>query len=171
MIRRFADGETFAIGGDEAGVAHMVEIVERLAHAHQHDIGDLALGVGQAPLVRRGGAGPVAEPVAGERDLADDLARGQIAHETLRAGIAEGTGERAADLARNAERAAIFLGDVDGLDLLAVFEAKQPFAGAVDRDLLGHDLRAARAQKRAASSPRSSLAMSVMTAKSVAPRT
>ena len=117
----------------------MVEIVERLAHAHQHDIGDLALRIGKAAWVGCLGAGPVTEPVAGERDLSHDLARGQIAHETLRAGVTERAGERAADLARNAKCAAVLFGDVDGLDLLAVGEAKQPFARAVDRDLLGHD--------------------------------
>ncbi len=53
--------------------------------------------------------------------------------------MAERAGERAADLARDAERAAVFLGDVDGLDLLAVFEPKQPFPGTVDRDLFGDD--------------------------------
>ena len=34
-------------------------------------------------------------------------------------------------------------GDIDGLDLLAVGKAQQPFARAVDRDLLGDDLAAA----------------------------
>ena len=63
---------------------------------------------------------PFAKPVARHHDLADDLAGGQIAHQPLRAGVAEAAGERAADLARNAERAAILLGDVDGLDFLAV---------------------------------------------------
>jgi hypothetical protein len=56
--------------------------------------------------------------------------------------MAEATGQRAADLARNAERAAVFLRDVDGLDLLAVGKAQQPFAGAVDGDLLRDDRRA-----------------------------
>ena len=65
---------------------------------------------------------------------------GEVAHQALRAGMAERAGQRAADLARDAQRAAVFLGDIDGLDLLAVGKPKQPFARAVDRDLLGHDL-------------------------------
>src|SRR4029078_4473399 len=72
--------------------------------------------------------------------MADDLARCEIAHQALRAGMAKRAGERAADLARDAERAAILFGDIDGLDLLAVGQPEQPFARAVDRDLLGHDL-------------------------------
>ena len=80
-------------------------------------------------------------PIARQHDLADDLARGEVAHELLRAGVTEAAGERAADLARDAERAAVLLGDIDGLDLLAVGKAEQPFAGAVEGDLLGHDLR------------------------------
>ena len=95
---------------------------------------------------RRRLAGVVAEPVAGEEDLADDLLGGEVAHELLRAGVAEAAGERAADLARQAERAAAFLGDVDGLDLdrpsgAARRKAQEPFPGAVFRDLLGDDLR------------------------------
>src|SRR4029078_4505292 len=55
--------------------------------------------------------------------------------------MAEGAGQRASDLARDAERAAVLLGDIDRLHLLAVIEPEQPFAGALDRDLLRHDLR------------------------------
>ena len=89
----------------------------------------------------------VAEAVAGEQDLADDLFGGQVADELLRAGVAEGAGERAADLARQAERAAAFLGDVDGLDLdrpagAARRKAQQPLPRAVLGNLLGDDFRA-----------------------------
>jgi hypothetical protein len=108
------------------------EIVERLAHAHQHDVRDQPL------LDRR--ATPVAEIVAGDEDLADNLGRGQVAHQPLGAGVAEGTGERAADLGGDAERAAILLGDVDGLDLVAAGDAQQVLAGAVGRDLPGDEL-------------------------------
>ena len=72
---------------------------------------------GAATPSPRRAAGIVAEPVAGEQDLADDLLGRQVADELLGAGMAEGAGQRAADLARDAERAAAFLGDVDGLDL------------------------------------------------------
>src|SRR5690606_38761753 len=90
-------------------------------------------------------AGIVAEAVAGDQDLADDLLRGKVADELLGAGVAEAAIERAADLTRDAERAAPFLGDVDGLDLdrtagAARREAEQPLAGAVVRNLLGDDL-------------------------------
>src|SRR5262245_6440404 len=102
---------------------------------------------------------PVAETVARDHDLADDLAGGEIAHQALRAGMAERAGERATDLARDAERAAVGLGDVDAFDLvrpLAGMFARQPdepLARAVDRGLLGHDLgareREPRVQRRA----------------------
>ncbi len=89
---------------------------------------------------------PVAEPVARHHDLADDLARRQVAHQPLRPGVAERAVERAADLARQAQRAAVGLRDVDALDLVRPLawhfagQPQQPFACAVDRDLLGHDL-------------------------------
>ena len=41
---------------------------------------------------------PFVQIVARDHDLADDLACGQIAHQFLRACVAEGTGQRAADL-------------------------------------------------------------------------
>ena len=47
----------------------------------------------------------IAEPVSREHDLAHDLEDSEVAHEVLRPGIAEGAGQSAADLARNAERA------------------------------------------------------------------
>ena len=93
------------------------------------------------------GAEEIAEPVARHHDLADDLARREIAHQPLRAGVAERAVERAADLAREAKRAAVGLRDIDALDLVRPLardlagQAQQPLAGAVDRDLLGHHLR------------------------------
>ena len=100
--------------------------------------------VGPGPFAL--GARPVAEPVARDHHLADDLAGREVAHQPLRAGVAERAGERAADLAREAERAAVGLRDVDALDLVRPLarvlarQPQQPFARAVDRDLLGHHL-------------------------------
>src|SRR5262249_37360813 len=112
------DGKAIAVGGNRHRVPNIVEIVERLAHAHEHDISDLAFCVGNAAWVFGVSAWPIAEPVACDHDLADDFGRGQIAHEFLRARVAEAAGERAADLARNAQSAAILFRDVDRLDLL-----------------------------------------------------
>ncbi len=103
--------------------------------------------VGHDRALRRRAARPVAEPVARDHHLPDDLARREIAHEALRAGVAERAGERAADLARHAQRRAPAIRDVDALDLVrplaCVFagQPQQPFARAVDRNLLGDDLR------------------------------
>ena len=112
----------------------IVVIVERLAHPHQHDVGQLPV------LLRRR---PFAERVARHHDLPDDLGRAQIAHQALRAGMAEAAGQGAADLRGDAQRAAVAFRDVDGLDLLPVVEAQQPFAGAVDRDARRRDRRPA----------------------------
>ena len=46
--------------------------------------------------------------------------------------MAEAAGERAADLRGDAERAAVFLGNMNGLGFLAIGKAQQPFARAVD---------------------------------------
>ena len=102
-------------------------------------------------VLRRGRTRPVADAVARQQHLADDLRRLEVAHQSLRAGVAERAGERAADLARDAQRAAVGLGNVDGLDLggarlvAADGQPQQPLARAVDRHLLGGDLRAIQA--------------------------
>src|SRR5262249_4379868 len=124
------------------------EIVERLAHAHHDDVGDEAL----AAPTRTRGPEPIAEAITRDHDLADDLSGREIAHEPLRAGVTERTRERAADLAGNAKRAAVGVGDVDAFDLVRPLarnlagplagQPQQPFARAVDRDLLGHHLGA-----------------------------
>ncbi len=90
--------------------------------------------------------GEVAEPVAGKQQLGEDFLSRQVAHQPLRAGVAEIASQRAAHLAGDAERAPALLGNVDGLDLdrasgAARREAQQPFAGAVVGDLLLDDLR------------------------------
>ena len=141
------DREPLVVGDHEKRVAHRLEVVERLAHAHHHDVGDEPAAVGRHDGAgRRRLSGPVAEPVAGDQDLTDDLAGGEIAHQPLGAGVAEAAIERAADLARDAQRAAPGLRDIDALDLVrpvAGFtgQPQQPFARAVDRDLLRHHLR------------------------------
>ncbi len=92
--------------------------------------------------------GKIAQPLARHQNLAEDFTGSEIAHQRLRAGVAERAGQRASHLGAHAQRAAVVLGDVDGLDLdrrqvrvQRIAEAKQPFARAVDRDLLADDLR------------------------------
>ena len=103
--------------------------------------------VGQQPLVvGTCRARPVADAVAREQDLPDDLGRIEVAHEALRARVAEAASQRAAHLRGDAQRAAVALRNVDGLDLgrprlvPALRQPQQPLARAVDGDLLGDDL-------------------------------
>ena len=87
------------------GVGDAVQIVERLAHAHEDDVGEPAVFLGGRPF---------AEVVAGHLHLGDDLGGGQVAHQGLGAGVAEGAVQRAADLAGDAQRAgAADVGNVD----------------------------------------------------------
>ena len=140
--------QRLAVGGQLHRRLDVVEVVERLAHAHEHDVGDLAIGRRQqASIVGLLGTLPIADAVARQEDLADDLLRREIANEALRARMAEGAVERAADLAGDAQRAALGLRNVDGLDFRRLAAApqrgqpQQPLARAVDRHLLGDDLR------------------------------
>ena len=136
------NADAFIVGDDQQRIAHRVEIIERLAHPHHDDIGD------EPAAGRRLAIGPVVEAVARHHDLADDFTRREIAHQPLRAGVAERAIQRAADLRGNAERAAVGFRDVDTLDLVRFLEtvaarqAQQPFAGAVAGNLLGDHLGA-----------------------------
>jgi hypothetical protein len=87
-----ADGrEDEALVADAAGGAeqvdrleHRVEVVRRLAHAHEDDLR-------HRPQAAR------------ERDLGDDLGAAELALEAADAGHAEGAADRAADLRRDAQ--------------------------------------------------------------------
>ena len=121
--------------------------------------------------VGRFAVGPVVEAIARHHDLADDLARGEVAHQPLRAGVTERAIQRAADLRGNAQRAAVGFRNVDALDFMrlldavAARQAQQPFAGAVVGNLLGDHLRDARRVKCASSCARISLEMLVISSK------
>jgi hypothetical protein len=141
------EGEAGAVGSDGHRPADVLEVVERLTHAHQHDVGDLAFARRhQAAILRWGRAWPVADRVAGDKNLGDDLLWSQIAHQALGAGVAERAGQGAADLTRDAQRAAVGLGNKHGLDLRrpgivpAPLQPQEPFASAVGGDLGGSDL-------------------------------
>jgi hypothetical protein len=70
---------------------------------------------------------------------------------------------------RNAQRAAVGIGDEHHLEILPVVGAQQPFAGAVGGMLRLHDFGRPMT-KRSASHGRMVLAMSVIASKSVTPR-
>ena len=63
------EAQALAVGHDVEAVAYRLEIVQRLAHAHHHHVGDEAL----VSFAARGS--PIGKLVARQHDLADDLAR------------------------------------------------------------------------------------------------
>ena len=130
-----AQGDALVVHHHLHRVADIVEIVQGFPHAHQHDVRD-------QPRFHLGHASdrPFAQIVARQHDLAHNLGRRQVAHQLLRAGVAEGTGQRAADLGRNAQRPAPLFGDIDRLHLMPAGNAHQIFARAVGADLAGNNL-------------------------------
>ena len=91
-------------------------------------------------MLLRSGGRPLAERISGQHDLADNLSGIEIADQPHGAGMAEAAIEGAADLAGDAQRAPIRIGDEHHLVIMAVGGAQQPFAGAVGRDQFGDDL-------------------------------
>ena len=74
------DGDALVVGDDVDGRGHAVEVVERLAHAHEHDVGQPAVFLGRRPF---------AKVVARDLHLGHDLGGGQVADQGLGAGVAE----------------------------------------------------------------------------------
>ena len=93
------------------------KVVRRLAHAHQHDA-------------------PHGLPRARERDLRDDLAAREMAHEPVAARHAEHAADGATDLRRDADAVA---GQEHALDRAAVVEPQQEAQRAVDAAMLRDD--------------------------------
>ena len=87
---------------------HVVEVVERLSHAHEHDIGEL-LGLWHA------------------QHLVDDLIGGEVAMESLPARHAEVAVHAASLLRRDAQCGAVILGDVDALNGLVATGVEEIF--------------------------------------------
>ena len=80
-----ADRDAVAIGDDVDRVGDGVQIIERLAHAHEDDVGELAVAIVQRSV----GGGPFGQAVARDQDLGDDFSGGQVADQLLGAGMAE----------------------------------------------------------------------------------
>jgi hypothetical protein len=107
---------------------HVVEVVERLAHAHEDEVDRLAAA---RPEIAHQG-----------QDLTHDLAGREVAHDAHGAGGAESTAQGAAHLARNAVGDAVIRlvpRHVDGLDAIAVRETEHQLRGAVVRGMALED--------------------------------
>ena len=83
------------------GGKHGVEVVHRFAHTHEDYVGELL-------------------EFRNAEELVEDVAGGEVSVEALLAGDAEAATHLAAHLAAHAQRSAIFLGDKDRLDEVAV---------------------------------------------------
>ena len=103
-------------------------ILQRLAHAHHHDVGDDALANPQLE--------PLAQMMLGVPKLADDLAGRQVAAETLVARRAKAATHRTTRLRGHAQRAAVGFRDEHRLYRIATANIEQPLDRAVGRGLL-----------------------------------
>ena len=130
-----------ALGEAEGVVVHhqpgggqdVVEVHQRLAHAHEDDVGhDAVVAVAVA-----------VEDVFGKPHLDDNFAGGEVAVKARVASGAEGAGQGAACLRGDAEGAAVVFRDKDGFDAVAAVVAENPFACAVAGGFVGDDGREA----------------------------
>ena len=127
------------LGQPLAGREHRVEVQERLAHAHEHGVVD-----------RRPCAGSAAPGRGSPRSL-------RLRPKLHRAGGAEGAGQRAARLAREAERAAaVAVAHEHRLERAPVVRVEERLLGAVGRQRLVARASARRTALRPASASRSS---------------
>jgi hypothetical protein len=103
-----------------AGSEHRVEVHERLAHSHEHGVVDGLLAAEMERLVQ-------------------DLGRRQVAPEPHPPGGTEGARERAARLARHAQRApSVAISHQHGLHRSAIARLEERLFGAIRRERLAH---------------------------------
>ena len=108
--------EPLGVVEQAAGAQGLVVVVERLAHAHEDD-------VGHAAVVRL-----VAEHAGEVEDLVDDLLRGEVPAQPQAAGRAERAAHGAADLGGDTDGGAAGHQHQDGLDRVAVGGLEQRLA-------------------------------------------
>jgi len=108
------------------GRNHVVEVQQRLTHAHHHHVGDGTVD----------GRRDAAKGFVGNPHLADDFGGGEVAIEALLAGGAETAVQGTACLGRNAQSATFALGNVHGLDTATGRHAHYPLAGTVAGNVL-----------------------------------
>jgi len=135
----------------------ILEIGERLAHAHHHHVAD-------RPVFGHSAA----QAFVGNPQLADDFLRRQVAVEALATGGAERALQRAARLRRDAQRAPLLFRDEYRLDRIAGADVEQPFAGAVGDGGIAQNPRRGNTASRASAS-RSAFDMSVIAPNSSTP--
>ncbi len=92
------------------GDIEMLKIVQRFAHAHDHDVAD-----------------PAAVFAAGDDHLVNDFRWTQVADKALPASGAEDAANRATDLGADAGGRPAWGADQDAFNGIAVVEAEQPF--------------------------------------------
>ncbi len=114
-----ADGEGRRVIEERQGRGHRRPVEERLAHAHEYDVGRLH-GLGREQQLAH---------------LPRDFPRLQIALEAHRSGRAEAAAQRAARLRRDAQRPTRPFRNQHRLDGLSVRQAPQHLLGAVPRHL------------------------------------
>jgi len=96
--------------------------------------------ISRPSVLRRTRHRPFVQVVARHHHLADDFRRGEVADQLLRAGVAEGAGEGAADLGRDAKGPTVGFRNVDDFDLMPARDADQILARAIRRHLPRHHL-------------------------------
>ena len=104
-----------------------VDVEQRLAHPHHHDVPGEGIVGCRLGCVAATGCSSITQ--ATWPRISPTL---QVAPVAADAGQAEGALERTADLRRDADRPPLVLGDVDGLDRRPVLEPEQVLARAVE---------------------------------------
>ncbi len=105
-------------------------VLQRLTHAHEHDIADDALAIGRRT---QGTVGPPQLPY--------HLGHVEIAAEALLAGGAEQAIDRTPGLRGDAQRAAIGFRNEHRFHGIALPDVEQPLARAIGGDVIGDDRR------------------------------
>ncbi len=119
----FRDAVSQIVHHDIDRCRDIVEVQQRLAHAHHDHVGDVGV------------AARFVQPPADQPQLADDLPRRQISVETLLTCRTKAAIQRAACLRRHAQGAAGLLGNKHTFHQAAGTGLQQPFSRAIRGDM------------------------------------
>jgi hypothetical protein len=114
------NGQTLRVRQDADGAQRRVIVVQRLAHAHEHNVEGLA---GQAGVLRQ------------DSGLPGDFGGRQVAQQPHLARQAERAAHRAAHLGRDAERLGRRIRDEHGFNLLPIVKPEEELGRPVGGDL------------------------------------
>ena len=129
----FGNGNTVTVCQQLQSLDNIINIMQRFAHSHHHNIGNHPVFTGCAR--------PFMINIAHHHKLADNFSCRQIAGNFLRPSMTESAADGTADLGWNTNRTSVCFGNINRFNPLPVGKFQQPFVRFITRKLFSYDFR------------------------------